>query len=181
MCYVPEFRRNFIGIILLLTCGSTGYFIVNFSLGKIGGDLLDTTIISGSTDVCTAIVAGILYSKLGPRKAFFTTIAIAYFGGVLLLIFKEHPPISIYFFFFFYKLGTLGMNNMSYSCIASNIPQAYNTTVFGICNIFAKIVTASAPVVAEEKFPFPLYVNFGLYFIGIIGTCLLLDKLPKCI
>lgn len=181
MCQVPEFRRNWFSLTVNLIVSSAGYFIVSFSVKNAPTDIITTTLSSSLSDIVGVLLSGFLYTKLGPRKAFWFGYILSIIGGSLLLAFWKSPnqPISLYFFI--YKNGLAQVLTMNYFAVVLLIPQAYNTSVFGISNFFSRTITALAPIIGELSYPTPILINFGLFVLAILGTIPMVEKLPKCI
>ena len=68
------------------------------------------------------------------------------------------------------KLGHSMAQNVNYIATAQIFPAIYTGTAFGVCNIFAKLVSISSPILAEMQEPIPMTIYAVCSGIGgIIG------------
>ena len=111
------------------------------------------------------IVSVLVYLSLGPKKGFASSYSLAILGCFLLLCFPNNIGM-IPFFVTIAKFGISASFNMVYLASVGLIPTMFASSVFGLCNVAARIATIMAPVIAEQEYPLPMIlclvvVSFG--------------------
>lgn len=117
---------------------------------------------------------------MGPRKGFVLLFSLSLIASFGLIFFHESEFLTLVFVFI-NKVGITGSYVIVYIAFIKLIPNLYNSSVFGICNFTARIITICAPIVAEQKHPIPIVTNIGFLILGIIMALFLVEKLPKAI
>ena len=136
------------------------FFLINFQLKYIKGDIYVNTIVSSVSEVSAYLISGILYQHLGTRLSFVASFTIAIIGSILYIIFGDTYPYLIPFMVLGSKFGISGSFNVVY--LANSLfPPIYASTTFGICNAFARLAAMLAPQFAEISKPIPM-VSFCL-------------------
>ncbi len=82
VCTNEVIRTNFISIALLCSLSFFGYFFCGFNIGKLDGDLRTNSITPQISELIAVLLSGILYKKLGPKKAFSLMFFISFLGGI---------------------------------------------------------------------------------------------------
>jgi len=98
-------------------------------------------------------------------------------GGTLYLILFEHEwliPVLVCFS----RVGGSMSFNIGYISVARLFPTEFVSTVFGIVNFVAHIVTVGAPLVAEIRDPYPFMVFTFNAFIAIFISTRLKEIAP---
>ena len=57
------------------------------------------------------------------------------------------------------KFGISAAFNMIFIASVQLIPTIVAASVFGYCNVLARLMTVLSPIVAELDYPLPLYIN----------------------
>ena len=81
--------RNLLVLLFLWVVASFDYFLINFQLKYIEGDVYVNTIVSSVSEVCAYIISGALYEIIGPKISFVASFIIAIIGSVFYIIFGE--------------------------------------------------------------------------------------------
>lgn len=130
---------NFLWIV-----ASFDYFLINFQLKYIKGDIFVNTIVSSVSEVIAYLVSGALYSTIGPKISFVSSFALAIVGSIFYVIFGDDHENLIPLMVLSSKFGISSSFNVVY--LANNLfPSIYASTTFGIFNIFARLASMLAP------------------------------------
>ena len=136
--------RNLIVLLFLWVAASFDYFLINFQLKYIQGDVFVNTIVSSVSEVCAYIISGALYDTIGPKVSFIASFIIAIIGSVFYIIFGDAHETLIPLMILSAKFGISGAFNVVY--LANGLfPPAYASTTFGMCNFFARLASMLAP------------------------------------
>ena len=131
------------------------YYLINFQLKYIDGDIYTNTIISSVSEVTAYLVSGALYDKIGARVSFVGSFVIAVVGSVLLITLEDQYVNLVQYMVLGTKFGISGSFNVVY--LANSLfPPLYSSTTFGTFNFFARLVSMIAPPFAELKKPLPM-------------------------
>jgi MFS family permease len=74
---------------------------------------------------------------------------------------------------FLCRFGLTMAFNLSYTIMRELFPTLVRATSFGICNVCARLLTISAPVIATAHFPLPMFIVAGFSGIAAALTVLL--------
>ena len=99
-------------------------------------------------------------------------------GAFLLLIFPN-DVVMIPLYITIAKFGISCAFNLVYLSAVSLIPTILSSTVFGLCNVPARVITIMAPVVAEQDAPVPMLICLVLVSCAIVVSQFIVEKLPK--
>ena len=152
-------RKHLINLSILLflwVASAFDYYLINFQLKYIDGDIYTNTIVSSVSEVTAYLVSGALYEKIGTKISFVASFVIAVIGSIFLIIFgsnKTFVPIMV----LGSKFGISGSFNAVY--LANGLfPPIYSSTTFGVCNFFARLASMLAPQFAEFPKPTPMII-----------------------
>jgi len=132
-------------LLFLWVASAFNYYLINFQLKYIDGDIYTNTIVSSVSEVTAYLISGALYEKIGTRVSFIGSFIIAIVGSILLITFdgekyKDFVPL----FVLGSKFGISGSFNVVY--LANGLfPPLYSSTTFGLCNFFARLASMLAP------------------------------------
>lgn len=180
MCQVHAFRRNFINLMSLLSILSFCYYNMSLFVKYIPGNLLGKVSLSSISDIVSSLLGGLIYHKLGPRRGFATCCAISLVSCILLITFWKNEYLLLVFVFLS-RFGVSASYVMVFVAFVQLIPSLYNSSVFGISNLVARIITILAPMVAEQPHPTPIVTSMFFLTTGIICAQLLVEKLPNTV
>lgn len=167
-----KIRRHLINLIIMVAvwiASSFNFYLINFQLKYIPGNVFLNTFVSALSELPAIILGGIMYQKVGLKITLVTCFSIAIVGSISLLIFSEVHKDLIPIFVLLAKAGVSGTFNLCYLANAQIFPAIFAGTAFGFCNIGAKLATILAPMIAEVNPPAPMII----FTISAAGACLL--------
>ena len=166
-------------IFVYLFCGvSFSYYLLNFYMKYIPGNVYTNTIVASIAEGSSAFVAGYLVKFLGARNSITTTNAIAGVATVVLWLAEVKGFIKeVPFFILLAKFGVCSFFAMMYMSTLIYFPSRYLGAVFGICNTAARATTILAPMVAEVDTPIPELSLILICLLAVILSRLLV--VPK--
>jgi len=173
-----QLRRNFLCLLCLLSISSFSYYLINFKLKNVKGSLTLNTLVSQTAEVAADVVSVLVYLSLGPRRGFASGYILATVGALLLLCFPDNVAM-IPFFVTVAKFGVASSFNTVYLASVGLIPTMFASSVFGLCNVAARLVTIAAPVVAEQAYPAPMLLCLVAVMLGTGISQLIVVDLPK--
>lgn len=141
----------------LWTASSFNYYLINFLLKSINGDVFINTTVSSASEIVAYILGGIAYQKVGIHLTLIVSFAVSCLGSIALLIWQENES-AVPFMIMAARFGVSATFNICYLANAQLFPAIFAGTAFGICNIFAKTSTIIAPLLAEVRGRPPMIV-----------------------
>jgi Na+/melibiose symporter-like transporter len=87
-------------LLFLWVASAFNYYLINFQLKYINGDIYTNTIVSSVSEVTAYLISGALYEKIGTRVSFIGSFLIAIVGSIFLITFdgekyKAFVPIMV--------------------------------------------------------------------------------------
>eukprot|EP00347_Sterkiella_histriomuscorum_P020221 403338627 len=146
---------NLLAILIIWIVTGFTFFLINFQMKYIEGDIFINTIVSSCSEIAGYLISGIIYGKLGPKWSFIAAYLFAVAGGLFYIflgeIYASYVPIMI----LMTKFGVAASFNMVY--LVNNIfPNQHQSTILGFMNCFCRFSSAIAPQVAELNKPNPM-------------------------
>jgi hypothetical protein len=71
------------------------------------------------------------------------------------------------------KFGVSSSLSLCYLITSEYFPIIYSSSVFGVCNVFSRIIAIFAPLIAEMEPPLPMAIYVIFCFFSVIGTVFL--------
>jgi len=140
--------QNLLILMFLWIVSAFDYYLINFQLKYIDGDIYTNTIISSVSEVTAYLVSGALYDRIGPKVSFIGSFALAVVGSILLIFLGDHYVAFVPAMILGTKFGISGSFNVVY--LANSLfPPIYSSTTFGAFNFFARLFSMIAPPFAE--------------------------------
>jgi len=139
-----EVRRNLLLFIYMWCCVSFSYYLINFQIKYIKGNVYTNIMTSSIADNIGTVGSAVLYTKVGVKSAFQISLALTLIGGAAILLlhsFTFWMPL----FILLSKTGTSSCFNLVFLANADLFPTLFSATAMGICNIFARLTTIAAP------------------------------------
>eukprot|EP00347_Sterkiella_histriomuscorum_P000203 403376785 len=179
---IIKVRSNFINLIamtFLWTSTSFTYYLINFQLKYLSGDIFSNAIASALSEAPAYIAQGYTYSRLGIKKSFYLYLGIAMIGSIGIFTFSnkeemlDQNSINQYVLPIMILLAKAGVSaafNVCYFATSNIFPTIYSGTAMGICNFFAKSLTMMSPIIAEINDPIPTLVLIGMCILSIFVT-----------
>ena len=104
---------------------------------------------SSASDLIVTVISGVIYYYIGIKLSFVILFFISAAGGIILMIVQTNNEYSIASMLLVAKLGVGGTFNLVFISNSHLYPSVLASTSFGICNVFARLATIAAPIVAE--------------------------------
>ena len=186
---IPDIRLNVIIMTFSWLASSFNYYMVGFLLKYFPGNVYVNGAVSAISEVVATILAGVIYEKLGCKKAFVFMYALSTVGGVGIVIYemsvgfyKNDTELTSGWFFpflvLFAKFGISSAFTLNYLCNVDLFPVLFVSTAYGFCNFFARFFTIFAPQVAEIQSVFPMTL-FSIFSCIAMITSMFLKVKPK--
>lgn len=152
---------------------SFSYYMVSFYYKYIPGDIFSLVIVASFAEGCAALISGFIATYIGTKNTLFAGFLIGGFFGAALAVIPPESTAIILVCLLLTKAGVAAAFNLCYLVTAEYFPVVYTSTVFGACNIFARITTIFAPLIAEIKAPIPMIFYTIFCLISMLGTTVL--------
>ena len=124
------------------------------------GSLVKNTLGSQVAEFMANSLSGFVYSFLGAKYGFASSYVVSILGSTLLILYWDNKD-YILILIIAAKFGISSAFNMSFIASIELIPALVAASVFGYCNVAARIVTMGSSVVAEIEYPTPLVVSIA--------------------
>ena len=172
---------NLFMMILCWTASSFSFYLINFLIKYMPGDIYFNSVVSGMAAVAL-LIEGKLQQKLDLRGGLAFSYFQAFVASILLCFFDKQTD-RVFFYALVLLLAKSGANlaiGFSYAIHLELFPSHFVITSFGICNFFCRGITIFAPMVAEfDNRYVPLSFLVGLGCMGFISSLLLRKKPPQ--
>lgn len=145
---------------------------------KVKGSITTNTLVSQISEFSADIVSVLYYISAGPKFGFTFGYGLAFIGSFLLLMRPDDIPM-IPFYVTVAKFGVAASFNTVYLASVGLIPTIFSSSVFGFCNVAARIFTIVSPVIAEQDAPLPMLICVTLSIIAAVASQMIVVKLPK--
>ena len=131
-------------MLFLWIASAFDYFLINFQLKYIEGDIYINTIVSSVSEVCAYVLSGAVYGIIGPKISFVVSYIIAIIGSIFYIIFGTSAKSLVPVMILGAKFGIAG----AFNCVwmANTLfPSQYASTTLGLFNAFARLSSMLAP------------------------------------
>jgi len=153
---IPEIRLNVIIMTFSWLASSFNYYMVGFLLKYFPGNMYVNGSVSAISEIIAAGLAGVIYEKMGCKKAFVCMYALSTIGGIGIVIFEmsvnfyqSNVELQAGWLFptlvLFAKFGISSAFTLNYLCNVDLFPVLFASTAYGFCNFFARFCTIFAP------------------------------------
>ena len=149
------------------------YYMVGFYIKYIPGDIYTMVIVSSTAELVACFLSGILSTLLGTKKCLFVSFLCGGVFGVALVFIPPSMNMVIISCLMLTKLGVSSAFNLCFLVTAEYFPTMYSSSVFGACNVFARVMAIFAPLIAEVPAPVPMMVYACFCFLSMVGTTML--------
>ena len=168
---------NLLIFVYLFSSASFNYYLINFYMKYIPGNIYTNTIVASLSEATSAMLSGFIVQLLGPRNAITLCNILAGVSTIILWIAEKNDWIEeVPAFILLAKFGVCSFFAMLFMSTLIYFPSRYLGAVFGICNTVARSVTILAPMVAEVDTPIPeLSVILTCFIAAILSRFL---KMP---
>ena len=125
-------------------------------------------------------IAAPVIDKLGVRKSFLIFFSLACLSSILYIALPIKSEVFISIMVFMARLGICPCYSLAFICSNELFPAELKSTLMGFCNIIARGLCMTAPLVANLKDPIPFYVFGSFAFVcGIATQFLTIDNQNK--
>ena len=136
---------------------SFNFYLIQFLINTF--DQVYTSAVGSSiSEILAYAFAGVLYQTSGIKASLFVSFGVAFIGGMAILTYGLAHPKSLTFplLVLVSKFGIACAFNIIYVSHSSVFPIAFAATAMGFCNFFARLFSASSPVLAQIEEPLPM-------------------------
>ena len=145
--------------IIVMTCvwswTSSGYYLINFYMKYFGGTVINNVVANVSSEIIGSLFASVIFEFVGAKPSLMIFFLISGLSG-LFFCFGFQNTYIITALILITKFGVAASYCIIYITTARIFPAKYSSTAFGICNIFARIITAMIPMIIELPPPSPM-------------------------
>lgn len=169
---------NLVILTVIMITSQLNYFLINFRLKYIKGDLYNNQMISSTCDVVFVLATYKILPLIGLKKSFVLGYCIALIGSVSYLIFGHHVyyiPVMV----LLSKVGICTIFNVVYLAFSMLFSPLYSQTAFGFAKLLGRIATICAPMVAEIQNKTPMTLFSGFCLLGAAVSFLIVVKADK--
>ena len=163
-------RRNLLIMIYTWSTLSFGYFLVNFELKYLQGDIYLNAYSSSVAEIIAKLTGGCVLVKFGLKPIFAFCFLIAFIGSLSLIFVTEADDWIISFLVMVAKFGI----SMGWVGAYMGMILLFKTTLvgaaMGYCNVLCRLAAMAAPMVAELEAPVPMICISVLTLLGAFLT-----------
>eukprot|EP00347_Sterkiella_histriomuscorum_P011630 403371714 len=167
------FLKNFIVMIILWITVSYSFYLMSFYLANMEGDINLNSLLQGIGMLVSYAIAAPIINKIGIKWSFMLFFSVACLSAVLYITIPVKSVIFVSFMVFLARLGICPCYSLAFICSNKLFPAEVKSTLLAICNIIARGLCMSAPLVAGLRDPFPFYVFGIMCFVCAIATQML--------
>jgi Na+/melibiose symporter-like transporter len=131
------------------SAASFTYYMVAYYLKYIPGNIYVNIILSSLAEAIIILSSGFIAKALGSKTTLFLSFAVGGFFGMGLIFVNPENTIAILICILLTKSGIASAFNLCFLVTAEFFPIMFSSTVFGACNIIARITSIMAPIIAE--------------------------------
>eukprot|EP00347_Sterkiella_histriomuscorum_P012127 403369790 len=169
------FKKNLLSIMIMAIVTGFTFFLINFQMKYIEGDIFINTIVSTCSEMAGYLVSGLIYGKLGPRLSFIAAYAFSVAGALIYIFLGEIYTTYIPIMILMTKLGVAASVNMLY--LVNNVfPSQHKSSLLGNISCLCTFSSAIASQVAELKKPYPMISFCVMGILACISTLFINDK-----
>ena len=176
LCKYQTLRVNLIITTLKWVVMTIGYFMVNFLLKYLAGNIYTNSYTTGCGEIVGKLTAGYMIYRFGLKKLYLVAFGLGIAGLLLMLAFINFGAMTPYLVFvtkFGYSMGFVGV----YFNIVLLFPTILKSSSMGFCNLLGRIAGMCAPIIAELPPPINLIIWLVATIIALIASQFLID--PK--
>jgi hypothetical protein len=166
-------------MIIVWVAASFTFYLLNFLVKYMPGDIYFNSVISGLSCVAM-LIEGFIQEKIGTKGGMVLSFAITCLStGILCFFVHGTNQIMLYaLILLLAKSGASLAFGFAYVIHIDLFPAHFVISSFGICNFFCRGLTIFAPIVAELPNPWLPMIFLNLAAFGGFGASSLLKK-PK--
>eukprot|EP00347_Sterkiella_histriomuscorum_P021166 403334998 len=164
---------NIIMMNIAWSASSFTYYMVGFYIKYIPGDIFQNVMISSLSESIACLISGFLALLLGTKNTLIMCFLIGGTFGLALAFVDPHYETTILLCLLLTKFGVSSSLSLCFLVTSEYFPIIYSATVFGACNIFARVISIFAPLIAEINPPLPMIIYGVFCFMSVLGTSFL--------
>lgn len=166
----PNFK-NLLMLSIIWSSVSFAYYILTFYMKYLPGSIYSNTLASSVSEILATLLSGYLLAKSGEKNTLLFSFGSSFVFGLPLIYLKPetYPWVSASCILMT-KFGISCAFNICYLVTCDYFPRLYHSSIYGLCNFFARLVTIAAPLVAEVKEPTPMLLYCLVCFMSIGAT-----------
>lgn len=111
VCEIPVLRRNFVGLILMMSVTSFSYYMINFQVKRVPGGIVESTTSSQAAELIAVICSGFLYHFCGAKWGLVMCYSVSLLGSVFMILYWNNIP-YLQVFLFAAKFGVSAAFNI---------------------------------------------------------------------
>ena len=163
--------KNLLMLSIIWSSVSFAYYILAFYIRYLPGSIYSNTLASALSEILATFLSAVLFSKIGETRTFVFAFGSSFAFGLPLIYLKAnaYPWVSASCILLT-KFGVSCAFNLCYLITGDYFPRLYHSSIFGLCNLFARLVTIAAPLVAEAKEPTPMVLYCFVCLMSIGAT-----------
>ena len=152
---------NLLIFVFLFSSASFNYYLLNFFLKYVPGDIFTNSIISSVSEAIAHGIAGWIVLKVGPVNGLTFSFFLAAASAAILWYCEASDNLGpVPFSVLAGKFGTGAAFAMLYMSTLHFFPNRFMGRVFGTCNVTARFVTITSSMIAEAPQPTPELIMF---------------------
>ena len=172
--------HNLIVITFLWAATCFSLYLSTFMIKTVQGNIYVNNAVGTIAMSLGKVICYFLNQHITVKKSLITFFMLAFLGAIP-IAFSETAGDSFNQFvvpicLFIFNIGNSGCFMNLYAGHLDHFPIVFAGTAMGICNIFARILTISAPMVAEIKQPLPEIILIFVNFLALIAACFIVKK-----
>ena len=156
-CSNPKTFWTLVLFIVFWSASSFTYYILTFLLKYIPGNIFVNTSVGITSEIVANLAAGYIMKSMGMKPSFIIAFICTAAGAVLMICFFDYDK-AMAAFVLLSKFGSAFAFCIDYLATPRVFPITLTGSAFGICNIFARLITVLSPVTAELPFPAPMSI-----------------------
>ena len=171
-----KLRINLICSCIIWLLSSFNFYLITFYLKSFPGSIFVNSLCFALADVVAFLSSGLILKYFVTSQGLCFSYSLCLVAGIFYLIFFSSSiswviPLII----FICRIGGSMSFNIGYISVARLFPTKYVSTVFGIVNFVAHLLTVGAPMVAEAPEPIPFLVFCINAFVAIFACLYLVE------
>ena len=150
-------RLNLIIFTLIWSTGFFNYYMLNFEMKYIKGNVYVNNMASGISELVSLTMPFCFLEKFGIKLFLLMSLMATIVGGVFMIFLTEYSW-AIAFWVLVAKAGASISMNVCQLFPSIVFPSHLRARAYGVVELFARLVLIGAPLVAELKEPLPMVV-----------------------
>ncbi|CDW84962.1 solute carrier family member 5 [Stylonychia lemnae] len=142
----PSFVKNMIIMAILWTTVSFNFFLMNFYLSNIEGDINMNNLLQSLGMILSYGVSAPIINRMGVKPSFVIFFLLCCLSSILYITVPVKSAVFVSILVFIGRLGICPAYTLTFICSNMLFPAEIKSTLISICNIFARAITMGAPL-----------------------------------